>query len=312
MKKIILMLIGLSLVGFTGQIFADDEFRNECRQEISESTEREGTQTEVALERKVEDTERGRTVIDVNGYRVRVEKYLSRPQANQIKTLVLNTRADLDNRVDQSEWLGTFNKDLPESLKGIGKTMWGSFHGKPEYYLTNTNRKDSSGDNYIQITRDDGWLFHKAQTDKYDVYVVLFNNELIVVNGKEKIKQERWGYKKEENLQGLVKRYFPNENGELKLLTLSDKNNVKPNFEYEKGSGEMKDKLKFTFKDGTFLTRTRYLINDDGEVLPSGTSPMAGNREIIHEATEFGGKTIDIVITPEPEQAEQEISVKVE
>jgi len=51
-----------------------------------------------------------KVAIDAYGYRVRMEEYVIRPQADQFKYVVLNSR---NERFDFGKMIFTFNKDLP-------------------------------------------------------------------------------------------------------------------------------------------------------------------------------------------------------
>ncbi|MFH1416235.1 MAG: hypothetical protein ABIH89_09165 [Elusimicrobiota bacterium] len=308
MKRTGLFLIVLALCGFTGGSLAVagdfSEERNEYREEINETTGNENRQTEDTGESIGEDSEEGKTLTDVNGYRVRVEKYFSRPADNQVKTTILNTREELDNRVDRSVWTGTFNQDLPEDLRGIARTMWGSTRrrpGKPDYYLTNTERISTCGENSLEVTRDDGWLFKRADIGE-GLYIVLFNEEKLSANDMEKLQHIRYAYDKDSNIPGVIERYFPNEDSILTSVWVDP--SVRPDYEISIGGSELYDKVKLTFADGTFLTKSRYVINDEGDILARGTRRGTGNLEVICEATEFNGETIDIVVTPGPGQEE--------
>ncbi|MFH1415873.1 MAG: hypothetical protein ABIH89_07305 [Elusimicrobiota bacterium] len=314
MKKVITALIVLGLIVSHGTLFADtgglDLEMDEFRDEIEESSDAELQQAENTTESITEDAELGRTVTDINGYRVRVEKYCSRPASNQIKTTVLNTREDI-GRIDQSVWTGTFNKDLPLRLRGIPRTMWGSTLrrlGKPEYYLTNVQRTDSCGNNTIKTIQDDGWLFH-ADHIVHNYYVVIFNDEKIAVNDIDKIRHNRENTDPATNHAGLRRHYYPDATGALTRVTLSNLEII-PSLEVERGGGtEHYKREKLTFADGTFLKVSKYRIDDDGNILPRGIPSIFGNLEVVFEATEFNGETIDIVITPE---AGEEVSLETE
>ncbi len=326
-KKLVVSLMVCVLVS-TAQSFASrselrDELR-ELRNEVREGVRAERAQANAALERKLEDSQKGKMLIDVHGNRVRVEKYLSRPAANQINVIVLNTRPDLAGRIDQVEWTGTFNQDLPDKLRGIGRGMWGSRGGpRPEYYITNVLRVATSGDNNLTVTRDGGWLYTFAKFGDREWCLVIFNDEKLTINGIDKIMRERIGYDVDLNLAGMVKIYYPHRNtsalthaitrigvnGKIIVLGTEDALAMPTKREWEAEPNEHHFRDRLEFADGTWITRDRYLIDDEGDILarsadesgPGRRVPFwRGNREIIHGASEFGGETIDIVIIPGP------------
>ncbi len=325
MKKLMITVV-VGLLVFTAQSFASrDELKDELkelRREAREGIKAERSQANGARELRAEDSEGGRTVIDVRGNRVRVEKYLSRPADNQIRVVVLNTRPGLADRVDQVNWTGTFNQDLPLDLRGIGRGMWGSRGGpRPEYYITNVLRVATSGDNSLTVTRDGGWLYTFAKLGEREWCLVIFNNELLTINGIGKIERERINYDIDLNLPGMVKIYYPHRDdsvlthaltrigvtGQIIWLGTEDALALPTKHEWEREPNEHHLRDKLVFADGTWISRDRYLIDDEGHVLerdaddPGHWLPFwRGNREIIHGASEFDGETIDIVITPGP------------
>lgn len=202
--------------------------RQEMRREIRRSLRHEQQQGVHARERRGEDLEAGRTVIDVHGNRVRVEKYFSRPGSNQIRTRILNTRPDLDNRIDESVWTGTFNRDLPDDLRGIPRHMWGRVGTEPpDYYLTNVMRVDSSGGNNITVAHDGGWLYEPpvaaladtgspggpaippGQADRIRLFTVVFDDERVSVNGVDKIWRHRVNHDARNNVFGDIQIFHP-------------------------------------------------------------------------------------------------------
>lgn len=78
-----------------------------------------------------------KTAIDAYGYRVRMEEYIIRPDSNQFKYVVLNTRQD---RFDFGKILFTFNTTLPDDLSKVTSNMT-EYYGSsaPQIYLTEMN-----------------------------------------------------------------------------------------------------------------------------------------------------------------------------
>ncbi|MEA3306494.1 MAG: FecR family protein [Elusimicrobiota bacterium] len=78
-----------------------------------------------------------KVAIDAYGYRVRMEEYVIRPQVDQFKFVVLNSR---DERFDFGKMIFTFNKALPKDLHLATENMIGSDGATaPEWYLTDMN-----------------------------------------------------------------------------------------------------------------------------------------------------------------------------
>jgi FecR protein len=78
------------------------------------------------------DFQTGKSIIDVDGKRVRIDEYIMRPAADKFKLVSLNQRAD---RFDYFTYTGTFNTTLPDDLSIALKEVGGKTT-EPTYYLT--------------------------------------------------------------------------------------------------------------------------------------------------------------------------------
>ncbi len=313
MKKSIVLIVMVSvLISMAGVTVINASDRDEFRSELYRIKERERMPARLVAETKANDVQTGRNVIDVHGNSVIIEKYIERPASNQIKATVLNFRPDIV-RYDRSEWTGTFNQDLPESLSGIARQMWGSRFGRPEYYLTNVYRLDSNdtaGLTY-EVTRDGGFLW---KYDRRDHYLVLFDEEVVKINSIEKVKWDRegWSDVDNDNLPGSRDVWVPDANGDIALFRDDGRIvnwSIRPDVERTTDRDVAHCYEKTTFADGTWISWETYMIDDEGGVLPRPVEWFSANREVIHGASEFNGDSIDIVITPG--QAE-ELGVDVE
>lgn len=147
--------------------------QQEVRSEIMNSQVKDAVLAMAAEESRSADFQVGKSLIDVHGQRVRVEEYITRPQSNQFKLVVLNDRPD---RFDYFTYKGTFNTTLPEdlsiALRQVGGTLGSA---SPDYYLTayeslmsNTidNIIDSgSGGHLVRITFDGTYYTLTDPTD---------------------------------------------------------------------------------------------------------------------------------------------------
>lgn len=108
--------------------------RLEMRNEVQLASAKDAIISMAAEESRNADFQVGKSLIDVNGQRVRTEEYITRASANQFKLVVLNQRA---TRFDYFTYTGTFNKDLPEDLSVALRQSRGLLGATaPEYYLT--------------------------------------------------------------------------------------------------------------------------------------------------------------------------------
>ena len=150
--------------------------RQDIRQEIQIASVKNGIIAQAAEESRNADYQVGKTMMDVDGKRVRIEEYIMRPAADQFKLVVLNHR---DSRFDYFTYKGTFNKDLPADLSVALKEVGGKLGATaPDYYLTGyemvmSNTKDNitdtaSGGHLVQI-RIDGDQYVLTNTDSSGV-----------------------------------------------------------------------------------------------------------------------------------------------
>jgi len=133
-----------------------------ARHEVALDMTRNQVIAAAALEQRYADYTEGKSLIDVNGNRVRLEEYIVRPQADQFKFVVLNHR---DDRLDYFFYKGTFNQNLPTDLSVALKDLPGKFGDTaPNYYLTSyemgqSNTQDSvhdiaTGGHLVKIERN--------------------------------------------------------------------------------------------------------------------------------------------------------------
>jgi hypothetical protein len=121
---------------------------NSIRQEVMDTRVRDNVVAMAAEESRNADYQTGKSLIDVNGERVRVEQYIMRPRPDQFKLVVLNERPA---RFDYFTYKGTFNQTLPEDLSAALKEVGGKLNTAPDYYLTEyetamSNTIDKIGD----------------------------------------------------------------------------------------------------------------------------------------------------------------------
>ncbi len=119
--------------------------RQEVRGEVIVTQEKNRVVAMAAEESRNADYQVGKSMLDVDGRRVRIEEYIMRPNPNQFKLVVLNERA---SRFDYFYYMGTFNTTLPSDLS----IALGMMNGKlgvpaPDYYLT-------ASEMYMSNTRD--------------------------------------------------------------------------------------------------------------------------------------------------------------
>jgi hypothetical protein len=109
-----------------------------------------------ASEIRLAEYREGKSLIDAQGKRVRLEEYIMRPQPNQFKFVVLDQR---NRQLDYFFYQGTFNKTLPTDLSVALKDMSGKFGATaPDYYLTSYEMGQSNTQDSVHDTATGGHL----------------------------------------------------------------------------------------------------------------------------------------------------------
>ncbi|MBV9080118.1 MAG: FecR domain-containing protein, partial [Elusimicrobia bacterium] len=130
--------------------------RMEIRSEMQLASAKDSIVAMAAEESRNADYQVGKSAIDVNGSRVRVEEYIMRPAANQFKLVVLNDRP---TRFDYFTYKGTFNTTLPDDLSVALKQVSGKLGSTaPDYYLTGYETVMSNTIDHINETASGGHL----------------------------------------------------------------------------------------------------------------------------------------------------------
>ena len=141
---------------------SDSPLARAARHEVSLDMTRQEVMAAAAAEIRLAEYREGKSLIDVEGRRVRLEEYIMRPRPNEFKFVVLNERKD---QLDYFFYHGTFNRTLPADLSVALRDVSGRFGTTaPDYYLTayemgQSNTRDSvrdtaSGGHLVKITID--------------------------------------------------------------------------------------------------------------------------------------------------------------
>ncbi len=136
-----------------------------ARKEVGLDMTRDQIQAAAAEEMKLAEYQEGKSLVDVNGFRVRLEEYILRRPKDVVeadrdkafKFVVLNTR---ENRFDYFTYKGVFNKALPADLSVALRNASGRQIGDaaPEYYLTSYEMTQSNLTDALKDQADGGHL----------------------------------------------------------------------------------------------------------------------------------------------------------
>lgn len=134
------------------------------RHEVGLGMSKEEVMSAAAEEMRLAEYQEGKTLIDVNGKRVRLEEYIIRKprevaladQEKAFKLVVLNDRED---RFDYFYYRGIFNTELPTDLSVALKDINGKLGAtKPTYYLREYEMGQSNTQDYIKDNASGGHL----------------------------------------------------------------------------------------------------------------------------------------------------------
>jgi hypothetical protein len=229
--------------------------QNEIYNEISKSEVIKRAQQEL----QTAEYQNRKTAVDAFGYRVRMEEYITRPQDNQFKYVVLNTR---EKRFDFGKILFTFNNTLPADLSNVTKNM-NTYYGNtaPDVYLTDVNSvisntvdkvtEDASGGKMIPDNPLNPSLWTHFFTN-YSFYAA-GSNEAGENGGKGKL---FWSFSDSNN------------NGVYDSNEFTYLGGIKPTSSviYPSGEDVLHSISNNTYSDGTSITAEDFVIFDDGNV----------------------------------------------
>ncbi|PIZ17040.1 hypothetical protein COY51_01310 [Candidatus Desantisbacteria bacterium CG_4_10_14_0_8_um_filter_39_17] len=253
------------------------DYKNEMAMTLQADCRQSGNLNEI----RNADYQLGKSLIDINGNRVRMEEYLFRPQTNQLQFYVISKR---ENRTDQAYELMTFNQNLPSNFSAAVreaiKGQWVQVT-KPNWYLLKVEDYFANDKNdYAKWLCEDG----DALWDMSGFYYQNFVKMSHIINGTTK-----WWTTDSGANYSWVGGGSPAPN--LPTTTTND-----PIY--------MKDTSLTNYDDGTWDRWTRYAIDDKGNLLKRsevGTTfrlLTKQNMEVKIEASEFKGD-IDVVLCPQ-------------
>jgi hypothetical protein len=147
---------------------ADSALARTARHEVGLDMTRNEVMAAAAQEQRLAEYQEGKSLIDVEGKRVRLDEYILRPRPDTYKFVVLNQR---DTRFDYFYYQGTFNKNLPTDLSVALRNLPGTVGTAPDYYLTGYETGQSNTQDSVHDTATGGHLV-KIVSDGQGNYVL--------------------------------------------------------------------------------------------------------------------------------------------
>ncbi|MFA6092092.1 MAG: FecR family protein [Elusimicrobiota bacterium] len=305
-------------------------FHAGMRREVALDMSREEVLAAAAKETKLAEYQQGKVLMDVHGERVRLEQYILRPRPDQFKLVVLNDRS---GRFDYFYYLGTFNKTLPTDLSSALRQLRGGLDTAPDYYLTSVETgRSNTADSMLELAQgghlvdvnnnsdfgDDVNEFFDPSADAYvdstgrSVYQSLFDRYGFYLNGKLK-----YGWTGS-NIQTYDDKILSSNTDPISGVPLNLANayldggilslRSDPNVTFPT-DGKVYQRIYESYGDGSFISWDSYILDDQGRVADSSefasltgtalsTRLLDFNYEQVVTATEFGGRKIDLVVSP--------------
>lgn len=271
-----------------------------ARAEIYSEISKEDVLARAQEEMQSAEYQNRKVAIDAFGNRVRMEEYTIRPQADQFKYVVLNTRAD---RFDFGKILFTFNAALPADLSQATLNMISSPGSTaPEWQLIAMNSVMSNTTDKVTEDASGGAMAYNGSLSD-PRYNLVFGNYSFYAAGPAEANDNG----------GLGKLFWTKTNYNVPLNTqgaISYLGGSAPAIEASNPSGSdvFHSFARNTYSDGTWIAAEDFVLFNDGDLLSSGDfSSGLGSGNTVDAVTDklnfqrvytgslFGGRTIDVM-----------------
>ena len=306
-----------------------ERFRTAMRQEMTRDMTRQQMQAAAVRELRLADYQQGKSVVNVFGQRVRVEEYIVRPQPDQFKLVVLNSAKGSFNYFT---YLGTFNTTLPTDLSVALSQLSGTVGAPPTYFLTSfQTARSNTTDSIVEIANGGHPVdvnnngidnpvtsYFNAKLNAYvaipngtSFFKTLFDNDGFYVDGQLKSGWTGNGIQTYQQGFGALSPALATNADPITGAALAA---PLPLFMNQSATipnpNQIHQLIYDSYSDGTFVQWDNYITNDLGQIATPAqfSAPTNGtsftqqllnfNYEQVITATEFGGRTIDLVVAP--------------
>ncbi len=300
-----------------------EDFAARMRAELSEDLERGAVQELAGAELRRQEHELGRVLTDASGDRVRAEEFVVRAAPDRFEFVALNQRRGAG--LSWYSWTGTFDAALPADLAPVFQALPGSVGAPAPWTLTSFTATRSNGVDVLTQSAAGGHQVDlNANADPADDVAALFDpaaGAFVSTVGRPVYRSlfDRGGL----YADGVLKRGWTGTN----LQAMSDAipasasdpltgaalaaalPSYTSNATAPDGSAARVTALE-SYSDGTALTSDERAVAPGGGVTTrdafgpatSGTAYQAAllrqGFELTTAATEFGGRTVDVLVSP--------------
>lgn len=301
-----------------------DAFEDMMRRELAYDREADADQRLVASELRREDYESGRSLLDASGTRVRVEEYVVRTAGNSFTFVALNGRRGTG--LSYYSWAGTYDIALPRDLSSVFASLPGTLDAPAPWTLTTAVETRSNGRDTLVASAAGGHqvdLNHNLDaTDDVSAYLDPVTDAAVAVGvGRAFYKTlfDRFGL----YADGTLKRGWTGTNIQSQGDAVPASNNdpltgaalpaalpVWSSNSTFPDAGAVSQSALESYSDGTEVSVVTRAVARDGGVLSRSafgpaTSGIDWRRGLLRSAfqqtvtaSEFGGRTIDVMMTP--------------
>lgn len=130
-----------------------ERWKQRARREYALDRAREGTMSAAAREGRMTELLAGRVLMDSEGRRLRVERFVTRPTADSFRLVTLSTRRD---RFDGFSLTATFDLPLPGDLSSTFRSLAGSVDAAPERVMTDYATLRTNGQDAVREFAEGG------------------------------------------------------------------------------------------------------------------------------------------------------------
>ncbi|MBI5241351.1 MAG: FecR domain-containing protein [Elusimicrobia bacterium] len=316
----------------------NEDFKKDVRREVALGLAKEAVQSAAAVEARLAEYQEGKTMIDVGGQRVRLEQYIVRPAADQFKFVALNERESSFNYFYyQARFNQALPVELAPALRYLnGKTGAAPDYFITAFETGRSNtvdsiRENATGGHLVNTLLGEDRAIYDPDANSFRTvaagtafWSTLFDDYSYKINGTEKYGWQPAGAPNitayDYVATGFQTRILGGGAacgaagcavGPVNCTAQACEDAARPSsITNPQGASRLHDRASITYSDGTWEKYDFYVVGDAGNIATSADfngvtsgenykkTLLKWNYEQVITASEFGGRTIDLVVSP--------------